>query len=82
MSAYWTVKQVKPLAEYKLLLTFEQGNKKIFDMKPYLKFPMYKALNDTAFFNTVHTNGQTAVWNDEIDIAPETLFEKSTPYFE
>lgn len=76
MSAFWTVKKVKPLAEYKLLLTFEHGTKKIFDMKPYLKYSMYKPLEDMALFNSVHTNGETAVWNDDIDIAPETLYDK------
>lgn len=77
MNAIWTVKNVKPLKEYKLLLTFEHGTKKIFDMKPYLKYPMYKPLADVSVFNAVCTNGQTVVWNDDIDIAPETLFEKS-----
>lgn len=76
MNAVWTVKNVKPLANYKLLLTFEKGIKKIFDMKPYLKYSMYKPLEDIFLFNSVYTNGQTAVWNNDIDIAPETLYEK------
>lgn len=82
MAAIWTVKSVKPLKEYKLLIIFEQGVKKIFDMKPYLKYPMYKPLADVALFNAVSTNGQTAIWNDDIDIAPETLYEKGTLYDE
>lgn len=81
MNSVWTVRQVVPLSEYKILLTFENGIRKIFDMKPYLDFPMYKKLKDISFFNTVHTNGQTAVWNEDIDIAPETLYEKGTLYF-
>ncbi len=80
MSAYWTVKNVEPLKEYKILLTFEKDVKKIFDMKPYLKYPMYKPLENMALFNMVHTNGETVVWNDEIDIAPETLYEKGLDY--
>ena len=75
MAAIWTVKNVKPLKEYKLLLTFELGVKKIFDMKPYLKYPMYKPHADDSLFNAVCTNGQTVVWNDDIDIAPETLYK-------
>ena len=47
-------------------------------MKPYLNYPMYKPLEDISLFNSVSTNGQTVVWNDEIDIAPETLFENGT----
>lgn len=82
MAAIWTVKNVKPLNEYKLLLTFEHGIKKIFDMKPYLKYPMYKPLEDISLFNSVCTNGQTAVWNDDIDIAPETLYKNGILYEE
>ncbi|MBR5580413.1 MAG: DUF2442 domain-containing protein [Treponema sp.] len=78
MNAVWTVKSVEPLENYKILITFEQNVKKIFDMKPYLNYPMYKPLEDISLFNSVSTNGQTVVWNDEIDIAPETLFENGT----
>ncbi len=80
MNALWTVKNVKPLENYKLLITFEQNIKKVFDMKPYLNYPMYKPLEDISLFNSVCTNGQTAFWNDEIDIAPETLYENGTLY--
>ena len=80
MSAIWTVKNVKPLKEYKLLFTFELGVKKIFDMKPYLKYPMYKPLADISLFNSVCTNGYTAVWNDDVDIAPETLYKNGALY--
>ena len=78
MNAVWTVKSVEPLENYKILITFEQNVKKIFDMKPYLNYPMYKPLEDISLFNSVSTNGQTVVWNDEIDIVPETLFENGT----
>ncbi|WP_227762490.1 DUF2442 domain-containing protein [Zhaonella formicivorans] len=33
---YLAVKGVEPLNDYQLLLTFENGEKRIFDMKPYL----------------------------------------------
>ncbi len=80
MNPVWTVKKVVPLKDYKILLTFEKGIQKIFDMKPYLEYSMYKPLKDISLFNAVSTNGQTAVWNDDIDIAPETLYEKSILY--
>ena len=31
-----SVKSVSPVADYRLLLTFEDGQQRIFDMKPYL----------------------------------------------
>ncbi|HSN65799.1 MAG TPA: DUF2442 domain-containing protein, partial [Fusibacter sp.] len=30
-----SVKEVKPLNDYKLLLSFENGEIRVFDMKPY-----------------------------------------------
>ena len=53
MNAVWTVKSVEPLENYKILITFEQNVKKIFDMKPYLNYPMYKPLEDISLFNSV-----------------------------
>ena len=50
MSMYWTVKNVEPLKEYKILLTFEKGVRKIFDMKPYLKYPAFKPLENVELF--------------------------------
>lgn len=75
MDACWRVIKVQALEEYRLLLTFAQGERKIFDMKPYLQYPMYQPLQSEVLFRSVHTNGETAVWNDDIDIAPETLYE-------
>ncbi len=43
---------------------------------------MYKPLVDISLFNSVCTNGQTAVWNDDIDIAPETLYKNGILYEE
>lgn len=82
MTAVWTVKNVKPLNEYKLLLMFERGIKKIFDMNPYLKYPMYEHFADISLFNSVCTNGQTVVLNDDIDIAPESLYKNGILYEE
>ena len=42
MRPKWIVKSVEPLDDYKLLLTFEYGEKKVYDMKPLLS---YKVLN-------------------------------------
>ena len=39
---YFAVKEVKPENDYFLLLTFKTGEKKRFDMKPYLNFGIFK----------------------------------------
>lgn len=42
--SYLSVKQVKLLEDFKLLLTFENGEAKIFDMNLYLEKGIFKEL--------------------------------------
>lgn len=74
-------KAIRPLGDYRLLITFNNDEKRVFDFKPYLDMPCYKPLNDISVFERVYIDYGTAVWNDgEIDIAPETLFVESELY--
>lgn len=70
-------KSIRPLDDYKLRIMFNNGEERIFDFKPLLDMPCYKPLKDVDFFRQVYVDCGTAVWNDIIDIAPETLFEES-----
>ena len=74
---YISVKSVRPLSEYQLLLTFENGEKKIFDMKPYLDKGIYKELKDENKFKTVRISFDSIKWCNNADIDPEFLYEKS-----
>ena len=74
---YISVKSVRPLSEYQLLLTFENGEKKIFDMKPYLDKGIYKELKDETKFKTVRISFDSIEWCNNADIDPEFLYEKS-----
>ena len=74
---YISVKSVRPLSEYQLLLTFENGEKKIFDMKPYLDKGIYKELKDENKFKTVRISFDSREWCNKADIDPEFLYEKS-----
>ena len=58
---YLAVTEVKPQDNYLLFLTFKNGEKRQFDMKPYL---------DVGIFYSI-------VWDNEADIDPEILYEKS-----
>lgn len=49
MKPKWAVKKVVPLNDYKLLLTFARGTQKVFDMKPYLKSPVFAHFNEQTF---------------------------------
>lgn len=77
---YLSVKEVKALDEYKLLLTFENGELRLFDMNPYLEKGIFRELKDISLFKSAKVNFDTVEWGNEADIDPETLYEESIPY--
>jgi hypothetical protein len=75
----WTVKEVEPLSDFRLKLKFENNEVKIFNMKPYLEFGIFKKLNDEKKFRNVKISFDTVSWEDDIDIEPEFLYNESVP---
>lgn len=75
----WVVKEVQPRKDYTLIITFADGSKKIYDARPLLNKAIYERLKNPAFFLMAKVECGTVVWNDDIDIAPEHLYECSTP---
>ena len=73
-----TVKSVLAQPDYQLLLIFSNGEQRQFDMRPYLHYPVFQRLENQGFFSLAQVNYGTVVWPGEIDIAPETLYDKST----
>ena len=69
--------KVQPLEAYRLLITFQNGEQKIFDMTHLLHLPMYQRLKNKGFFSLVKADGMCVFWNDEIDICPDTLYMES-----
>ncbi len=74
------VKNVFPLSEYRLSVQFAEGATKIYDVKPLLSrisaFAVLK--NDPSLFASVSvdTGGYGIVWNDELDLSCDELWEK------
>lgn len=64
---------------YRLLLTFNNGEVKIFDAQELVsKNSLYKSLQPLANFQNFMLDGWTVSWQDgQIDIAPEFLYENS-----
>lgn len=66
--------------DYKLLLEFNNDEKKVFDVKPLLDKPVFQPLKSKAFFDKVHIiYDYTIAWNDEIDMCPDSLYTDSVP---
>lgn len=77
---YLAVKDVKPLADYKLLLTFSNDEVRILDMSPYLNKGIYAQLKNIDVFNAVRISFDTIEWPNVADIDPEFVYDESVPY--
>ena len=65
--------------DYVLLLTFTNGEIRHFDMKPYLGYPAFEPLRQTAFFELARVSHGTVTWPREIDFDPDTLYLEGRP---
>ena len=75
----YSVQYVETIPPYSLKVWFADGSIKLYDMSSQLVFPCFKRLRNKAFFSIAHADRGTVVWNDDIDIAPEELYENGTP---
>ena len=69
--------EVEALEEYQLKLTFDNGEIKIKDMKPYLDKGIFKKLKDIKVFNNVKIKYGTISWENDIDMCVDSLYETS-----
>ena len=71
------------MEDYKLLITFENSETRVFDVKPMLKEKegtWFGNLLDRDYFRTVRIGGGSVEWPDEQDICPDCLYEDSVSY--
>ena len=70
---------VSPEPDHRLRLTFANGECRCFDMTPYLDYPVFRRLRNPGFFALARVDYGTVTWPGDIDIAPETLYDKGVP---
>jgi len=70
---------VIPLADYCLLITFSNDEKRMFDVKPYLDFKPFGELKNPTMFKTVKPAGLSIEWIHGQDICPDELYYNSVP---
>ena len=74
------IKNVTPLKDFKLSIQFAEGITKIYDMKKLIENnKIFADLKDINLFNSaeVDIGGYGVIWNDDIDISCDELFENS-----
>ena len=76
------IKNVAPIPDFKLSVQFSEGVTKLYDMKPLFdKLPVFRQLKDNpAEFSgvTVDVGGYGIVWNDDLDLSCDELWEYGT----
>ena len=77
MKTYASVVSAEPLPDFRVQVVFDTGERGVFDCKPLLSDPFWHRLSDPAFFRLVRVAYGTLVWPDDIDIAPEDVWEKT-----
>ncbi len=71
------VTAVVPNDDFKLQITFSNGEVGVYDCAPLLDFGVFKELRDLNYFRQAQVEGGTVVWPHEQDICPDTLYEDS-----
>jgi hypothetical protein len=79
METLLDVVRVVAQKDYTLLIEFENGEKRRFDMRPFLDQKPFSRLKDSPLFLKATVACGTVVWPGNIDIAPETLWDQSEP---
>lgn len=73
------VVRVDARPDYTLILEFENGEKRVFDMTPLMDKKPFVQLKGSPLFTKAFVDYGTVVWPGNIDIAPETLYDRSHP---
>ncbi len=68
---------VIPLDDYILKITFDNGEVKLYDVKPLIKGKWFGELEDKQYFKTVHIAGLSVEWENGQDICPDDLYYSS-----
>lgn len=74
---YIGIKDVKALESFKLLLTFENDEVRVFDMSEYMNRGIFKELQDYRQFRQVKVSFDSIEWANGADFDPELLYESS-----
>ncbi len=69
-----TVITVKPENDYKLSVTFDSGEKRLFDVTPFLDKGVFSELKNVDYFKKVKVAFGAIEWPHEQDFSKDTLY--------
>ena len=59
------------------MITFENGEEKIFDLKPYLEYPVFRPLEDEEELKKIDIVDGTIEWECGADLSTDTFYIES-----
>lgn len=68
------IKDIKVLDNFELLLTFGNGERKRFDLSPYLDKGVFQELKNKDYLKRVSNKGCFICWPNEQDLSADTLY--------
>jgi Protein of unknown function (DUF2442) len=66
-----------PQAGFRLLLNFDNGEVRLFDLTPWLDKGVFRALRDAEEFALARVVDGSVEWPGEIDLSYDTLYRRS-----
>lgn len=72
------IKSIQPLDNYILRVQFAEGIMKLYDLKPWFKeYPLFSKLKGSDLYYDVYVDvgGHGIVWDDDLDLSCEELYE-------
>lgn len=73
---------VSPADGFQVVLAYETGERRLFDVSPYIEGSWFGELSDPGYFRLVRVEPEFRdfiVWPHGQDIAPHELLERSVP---
>lgn len=73
------VRSVRSIEDFELEVTFENGERRTFDVKPYLGRGIFTRLRDLQVFNAVKAIAGSIEWPGGLDLSYDTLYLEGRP---
>jgi Protein of unknown function (DUF2442) len=74
-----SIHTVQALPDFKLAVGFDNGERRCFDVSPYLDRGVFQALRNPLIFARVCAHPSFVEWPGEIDLSADTLYLKGQP---
>jgi hypothetical protein len=67
------VTDIRPLEDYRLELLFDNGERRLFDVKPYLQRGVFVRLQNVTIFQAARVVAGSVEWPGGLDLSYDTL---------